>query len=250
MIKFYRNIRKSLLNEGKTGKYLKYALGEIVLVVIGILIALQINNWNEDRKNARMEIQVLREISENLGEDILSLENDVQLNQTSIQNVRYIEKALKNNASLSDSLMRSFGFVTFSATYTLKWSGYKNLSNIGFHILTNDTLRGSITNLYETHYSFIKEREAAAKKTTYEYLIPRYLEYFEDLKTESDPVGAVPSKRYSPKNFETLKDDSDFLRLLHYSEQINRDNLYDLDLTLMHIKKTKKLIDNHLQIND
>ncbi len=250
MIKFFRNIRKSLLNEGKTGKYLKYALGEIVLVVIGILIALQINNWNEDRKNARMEIQMLREISENLGEDMLSLENDVHLNQTSIQNVRYIEKALKNNASLSDSLMRSFGFVTFSATYTLKWSGYKNLSNIGFHILTNDTLRGSITNLYETHYSFIKEREAAAKKTTYEYLIPRYLEYFEDLKTESDPVGAVPSKRYSPKNFETLKDDSDFSRLLHYNEQIKRDNLYDLDLTLMQIKKTKKLIDNHLQIND
>ena len=50
MIKFFRNIRKSLLNEGKTSKYLKYAIGEIVLVVIGILIALQINNWNEHRK--------------------------------------------------------------------------------------------------------------------------------------------------------------------------------------------------------
>jgi len=50
MIKFFRHIRKSLLSEGKTGKYLKYAIGEIVLVVIGILIALQINNWNEKRK--------------------------------------------------------------------------------------------------------------------------------------------------------------------------------------------------------
>ncbi|MBO0341043.1 hypothetical protein J0654_05270 [Muricauda lutimaris] len=59
MIKFFRNIRKSLLNEGKTGKYLKYALGEILLVVIGILIALQINNWNENRKNARMPIKML-----------------------------------------------------------------------------------------------------------------------------------------------------------------------------------------------
>ena len=50
MIKFFRKIRQNLLLEGKTGKYLKYAVGEIVLVVIGILIALQINNWNEDRK--------------------------------------------------------------------------------------------------------------------------------------------------------------------------------------------------------
>lgn len=52
MIKFFRKIRYSLMSENKTGKYFKYAIGEIVLVVIGILIALQINNWNESRKNA------------------------------------------------------------------------------------------------------------------------------------------------------------------------------------------------------
>ncbi|MGB5417519.1 DUF6090 family protein [Algibacter sp.] len=49
MIKFFRHIRQQLLSENKTGKYFKYAIGEIVLVVIGILIALQINNWNENR---------------------------------------------------------------------------------------------------------------------------------------------------------------------------------------------------------
>ena len=54
MIKFFRNIRQNLLIENKTGKYLKYAIGEIFLVVIGILIALQINNWNEDRKNQKL----------------------------------------------------------------------------------------------------------------------------------------------------------------------------------------------------
>ena len=50
MIKFFRHIRQRYISEGKTGKYIKYAIGEIVLVVIGILIALQINNWNESRK--------------------------------------------------------------------------------------------------------------------------------------------------------------------------------------------------------
>ncbi len=50
MIKFFRKIRQNLLMENKTGKYMKYAIGEIILVVIGILIALQINNWNEHRK--------------------------------------------------------------------------------------------------------------------------------------------------------------------------------------------------------
>ena len=55
MLKFFRNIRQNLLSDGKTGKYLKYALGEIILVVIGILIALSINNWNENRKNKLTE---------------------------------------------------------------------------------------------------------------------------------------------------------------------------------------------------
>ena len=50
MIKFFRKIRQNLLSEGKTGKYLKYAIGEIILVVIGILIALQLNNLNDSHK--------------------------------------------------------------------------------------------------------------------------------------------------------------------------------------------------------
>ena len=53
MIKLFRNIRKNLSNQGKTGKYFKYAIGEIVLVVIGILIAVQINNWNGYRKRTK-----------------------------------------------------------------------------------------------------------------------------------------------------------------------------------------------------
>jgi len=53
MIKFFRKIRQDLLSKGKTGKYLKYAIGEIILVVIGILLALQINTWNENRIDSK-----------------------------------------------------------------------------------------------------------------------------------------------------------------------------------------------------
>lgn len=60
MIKFFRKIRQNLLSEGKTLKYFKYAIGEIILVVIGIIIALQINNWNENRKAANEEIKILK----------------------------------------------------------------------------------------------------------------------------------------------------------------------------------------------
>ncbi|MEH6779908.1 DUF6090 family protein, partial [Maribacter arcticus] len=59
MIKFFRRIRQQLLTENKFSKYLLYAIGEIILVVIGILIALSINNWNENRKQKLNDIKFL-----------------------------------------------------------------------------------------------------------------------------------------------------------------------------------------------
>ena len=66
MIKFFRHIRQTLLMENKTSKYFKYAIGEILLVVIGILIALQINTWNQERVNAKEERRILQDLSEEL----------------------------------------------------------------------------------------------------------------------------------------------------------------------------------------
>ncbi len=64
MIKFFRHIRQNLIMENKTSKYFKYAIGEIILVVIGILIALQINNWNELRKNDANTVLMLKQLRE------------------------------------------------------------------------------------------------------------------------------------------------------------------------------------------
>tara|TARA_R110002096_G_scaffold43646_4_gene117806 strand:- start:762 stop:1133 length:372 start_codon:yes stop_codon:yes gene_type:complete len=66
MIKFFRKIRQNLIMENKTGKYIKYAIGEIVLVFIGILIALQINNWNNNQKANIEEKEILESLYENL----------------------------------------------------------------------------------------------------------------------------------------------------------------------------------------
>ena len=66
MLKFFRTIRKKLLEEDNARKYLLYAIGEILLVVIGILIALQVNTWNENRKIANEEQAILTRLLEDL----------------------------------------------------------------------------------------------------------------------------------------------------------------------------------------
>jgi hypothetical protein len=78
MIKFFRKIRYDLMGKNKTGKYLKYAIGEIILVVIGILIALQINNWNEGRKTQRAELKYMEQLREDLLADSVFFDSRMQ----------------------------------------------------------------------------------------------------------------------------------------------------------------------------
>lgn len=86
MLKFFRKIRQNLLSEGKTGKYLKYAFGEIILVVIGILIALQINNWNENRKNRLLEQQLLQALLIEFETNLVNLDQVIGFNDSNIKN--------------------------------------------------------------------------------------------------------------------------------------------------------------------
>ena len=77
MIKFFRKIRQNLLSQGKTGKYFKYAIGEIVLVVIGILIALSINNWNTNRLEKKEVANFLEQIEAELESDIIHFNENI-----------------------------------------------------------------------------------------------------------------------------------------------------------------------------
>ena len=79
MIKFFRKIRQKLLSEGKTGKYLKYALGEIFLVMIGILFALQVNNWNERRKDRILEQKILIQLKSEYEANLAQLEEKIYM---------------------------------------------------------------------------------------------------------------------------------------------------------------------------
>ncbi|MFC3881869.1 DUF6090 family protein [Algoriphagus namhaensis] len=106
MLKFFRNIRLNLLSEGKTGKpahrtvkYLKYALGEIILVVIGILIALSINNWNENRKLVNQSNQALQNLEDEIVEGKTELEDVISyLEQKVEQRITFLNNKGENLA--------------------------------------------------------------------------------------------------------------------------------------------------------
>ena len=149
MIKFFRHIRQNLIMENKTSKYFKYAIGEIVLVVIGILIALSINNWNEERKQRQQETTYYCKISEDLKADI----DNIDISVSSIDKRQRDAKTLLTNllkiqddktVLLRDyiSALRSIRFVPIKAAINDITSSGK-LEN-----LKNEDLKNEILNFY------------------------------------------------------------------------------------------------------
>jgi len=81
MIKFFRKIRQNMIKENRVSKYMLYAIGEIVLVVIGILIALSINNWNSERVNRKQEKEYLSRLVIDLEKDLDNLQSTFKIYQ-------------------------------------------------------------------------------------------------------------------------------------------------------------------------
>lgn len=128
MIKFFRKIRQKLLSENKFSNYLIYAFGEIVLVVIGILIALSINNWNQNNKNKKAEIYYLKQMKIDLTADSLFLANTkLNLNKRLPILENFLDELHKENNKESfslaikqyiDNILNPLFFVSSNATYS------------------------------------------------------------------------------------------------------------------------------------
>ncbi|WP_216746048.1 DUF6090 family protein [Paucihalobacter ruber] len=145
------------MSKNSTGKYLKYAIGEILLVVIGILIALQINNWNESKKNRAYEVTMLREVNEALEIDLTFLN----------ENISYLESALKSYYALGimknevsqyrDSLFEHLDKVReFGIVLNLNISAYEAIKSGGLDKISDLTIKNQLSKLYGVDIPFME----------------------------------------------------------------------------------------------
>lgn len=146
MIKFFRRIRYNLMERGRTIKYFKYAIGEIVLVVIGILIALQINTWNQARLERINEQNILKDLKVEFEANFADLDRVLNQHQLILKELRELQLITKsedyNNIhldSLTNSLIKWFSF-------TDRPGASNNLISAGnLNIIQNTELRDLIT---------------------------------------------------------------------------------------------------------
>ena len=170
MIKFFRQIRQQLLGEGKMATYFKYAFGEIVLVMIGILLALQVNNWNEGRKIKNTEIKLLQGFVKEMEANQKILDEAIEIHSNNLSNISDITD---NWNELNDEKkINSINSLRSFFTMDLLSGVIKSLlTGNNLNIISSDSLKSFITS-WEDKEVDISENEVLDAHYTNNVIIP------------------------------------------------------------------------------
>ena len=223
MLRFFRTLRQRFLTENRANRYLLYAVGEVILVVIGILIALQVNNWNEDRKKSAYELTMLREID-------LALTND----STLIANLFEPRMDLKEGAidSLIDiqgrnvipehaHFMSLYRRMSIQFNYRYNQGPYETLKSNGLDIISNDQLRSDITQMYEVTLPAFKYFIQAVLDRNIPLIMALKPDFLTVEFAETDTGERIPIE--IPGVHDVLNDPS-FKRVIYYQAEIAENN--------------------------
>ncbi|MDX1699968.1 MAG: DUF6090 family protein [Melioribacteraceae bacterium] len=238
MLTFFRRIRKGLLGSGATRKYFLYAVGEIALVVIGILIALQINNWNEWRKERVLEKIVLEDIKDNIerNDELIrsAIETIDQINRSTYIVKKHIQMSLAYSDTLSYHTNQALRSGTF--LFKLNFDGYESLKSTGFNIIKNEELKDEILSLFEVTYGYIL--------TTLNFANSFYLD---DLSWWKEYFYKNDLDNYIPYNKENILDEKRFLTEINDIAFLRGDFQTTIKESLPKSKNVLTLIEDELK---
>jgi len=215
MIVFFRKFRQKLLTENKFSKYLLYAIGEIVLIVIGILIAIQLNIRNEIRKTRILEIKTLKELRSDLIQNIFDIENNIlMLGQCKNANeivISHMENNLPYNDTLDFHFANLYPYIAFSPIQTT----FNYLNQNGVKLLSNDSIRANVSDLYSNLFNLYKVFEST-------YLVEHHDNYVKPmLMTEFETFDLYES--FKPRNYDQFIKNDDYKQIMTYMvENCNR----------------------------
>jgi hypothetical protein len=237
MFKFFRHIRQSLLMENKTGRYFKYAIGEIILVVLGILIALQINNWNEAKKTKKFEHEILRDIANAIDDNYFQVDLSLRTNKASVASAQIILMALENNLPYHDSLDLHFSKSISWVSAKFNNPAYESLKSYGVNLITNDTIRGLIS-IYDTGWmETLAERQ---ENYFYNTASPILTELFDKVAMRT---------KMKPFDYDGLKNSKKYISILNTSIANRKDQIYWYTEWKESLDMLLKTINNELNNN-
>lgn len=210
MIKFFRRIRQKLLNDGNLKKYLIYAIGEMFLVVVGILIALQINNWNEGRKRSDTEVQLLQNMKQAIEYDIERTKFFVEGNERVVRSCKAILDAFDNDLPYNDSLSLHFEQANQWWKVLISKHAYENAKFYGLDFIKNDSTRNQLSSLYEGLWIYAETLDERQAMYYYQTVSPILSDLFESI----DHNWYIAERGNVPYDYEALKKNKTYRNIL------------------------------------
>ena len=239
MVKLFRKIRQKMIAENKFSKYLIYATGEIVLVMIGILLALQVNNWNENRKLGINEISALKEVGRNLDQNIIQQEISLESDSILLHNGRKLIEILKDEHSIyHDSLDNMFGLVGIYNPYFVVDGAYENLKQKGLDLIQNDTLIQVLIEIFEQLLPELEQTGNSFQLEVANRRIDMTLDYFE--------TGSTFFSMH-PNNFDRLKNNQEYLNFLTWAVAAKRLSISHRNRGIGETSRAKHLLEEYLK---
>ncbi|WP_228850958.1 DUF6090 family protein [Aegicerativicinus sediminis] len=256
MIKFFRGIRQQLVMENKTSKYLKYAIGEILLVVIGILIALQINNWNEDRKLRNTEHYYLKELKSEFKKNLKEINKVMARNNANLENALLLANYLASDSitlSNYDFDKHLFKSIVTEIQYRPSPGTLNEILNSGkLEIISNKTLRTKLSSweavLLKVRFQELEHATPRLKLLDLTYAQGNFREGYAATTNKTLDLKPRSSSIHNKKVFRTDQEFDNLMSVFYLSGQALNNNYYE-ELKEK-IEGILELVDSELKIYD
>ena len=241
MLPFFRKIRKQMADENRAFQYFRYAIGEIVLVVIGILIALYINNWNESRIDRKFEQDMLKEVANSLRSDMVYLDMISRRNEVKENALREMYEMIESGKEYPDSvLLKIYNEATLKNAFSYNKGGYESIKSVGLDRISDEKVRAGLIQLYESDLPVRTQ-------------IMMYFQEYQD--TNQDVVGLhnalwtriITTASGGQKKIVSRPKNKDFLKQQELIERLKIEQDV-MSFNKMHIALLKQMIDEGIQL--
>jgi hypothetical protein len=242
---------------------------EILVIIIGILGAFALNTWNANRNNRILEIDVLTQIHEDLGEILKDLKNDFIIHRIALKSHSTIDSTIKNSIPYSENLTFDFYWIKYDEYIFPNKTGYETLESFGTNLISNQELRTKISYAYNSDFPRITKGNNLHPDIN-DFLTPYYKKNFKVnsnpslkyvLKLSDNYIINYPRKYeidrmiinefigFSPINFQKTMNDEEFKFLLSESKKYRIYKYKKYKDTITHVEELIKLIEKYIGIS-
>lgn len=188
---------------------------DLVIVVVGVYLGLQVSNWNDARNQRAREVATLGELSAALSADAAAIEDALPHVRRIAASAEALLAHMRVGKPYEPMLNQHFGIIYGFHPLEFNRAGYESLKSQGLDLVSDNELRSDIVRVYERTYARLEESRDAERRIIIDLLEPYFLKHFEDMRFNQSAT---------PLDYDALLDDPQFLNLIDYRLQVTRQN--------------------------